>query len=125
MAVNSRATARAASTKSPSRRSRGADGGSVATHAETGSQLPEELTTEVLNRLRRAEGQLRAVQRLIEEGADCTKVLTQLAAANRAVQTAGFRLVAGGLRWCADNPERAEEAGYRVDEMEKLFTRIA
>jgi len=89
------------------------------------SRLPEELTTEVLNRLRRAEGQLRAVQRLISEGADCTKILTQLAAANRAVQTAGFRLVAGGLAWCAQNPDDAAEAGYRVEEMERLFTRIA
>jgi DNA-binding FrmR family transcriptional regulator len=87
--------------------------------------LPDELTTEVVNRLRRAEGQLRAVQRLIEEGADCTKVLTQLAAANRAVQTAGFRLVAGGLKWCVDNPEEAQQAGYRIEEMERLFTRIA
>ena len=89
------------------------------------SRLPEEVTAEVLVRLRRAEGQVRAVQRLLTEGADCKAVLTQLAAANRAVEQAGFRLVAAGLTWCAQNPDDAEAAGYRVEDLEKLFTRIA
>ncbi|MHB1928458.1 MAG: metal-sensitive transcriptional regulator [Acidimicrobiales bacterium] len=80
---------------------------------------------EVLNRLRRAEGQLRGVQRLLLEGADCAKVLTQLAAANRAVEQAGFRLVAGGLAWCVQEPEAAAAKGYRVEDLERLFTRIA
>lgn len=87
--------------------------------------LPAELTAEVINRLRRAEGQLRGVQKLLAEGADCAKILTQLAAANRAVEQAGFRLVAGGLRWCAQQPDAAAAKGYRVEDLEKLFTRIA
>ncbi len=87
--------------------------------------LPAELTEQVINRLRRAEGQLRGVQRLLVEGADCGKILTQLAAANRAVEQAGFRLVAGGLAWCAKHPEAAAAAGYQIDELERLFTRIA
>lgn len=87
--------------------------------------LPPELTAQVMNRLRRAEGQLRGVQKLLAEGADCGKVLTQLAAANRAVEQAGFRLVAGGLAWCAQHPDAAAAAGYRIEDLEKLFTRIA
>lgn len=90
-----------------------------------GSQLPGELVTDVLNRLRRAEGQLRGVQRLLSEGADCRQVLTQLAAANRAVEQAGFRLVAGGLTWCVQRPEAAAAAGYEIDELEKMFISIA
>jgi DNA-binding FrmR family transcriptional regulator len=92
---------------------------------EEGSALPAELVDEVINRLRRAEGQLRAVQRLLLEGADCTKVLTQLAAANRAVEQAGFRLVAGGLAWCIERPEEAAAKGYKLEDLERLFTRIA
>lgn len=87
--------------------------------------LPAELAEEVVKRLRRAEGQLRGVQKLVAEGADCAKVLTQLAAANRAVEQAGFRLVAGGLAWCANHPEEAAAAGYDVEQLEKLFTRIS
>lgn len=89
------------------------------------ARLPDEVTSEVLVRLRRAEGQLRAVQRLLGDGADCKAVLTQLAAANRAVEQAGFRLVAAGLSWCVQHPEDAEAAGYRVEDLERLFTRIA
>lgn len=89
------------------------------------SGLPPELASQVINRLRRAEGQLRGVQKLLAEGADCGKVLTQLAAANRAVEQAGFRLVAGGLSWCAQHPDAAAAAGYRIEDLEKLFTRIA
>lgn len=87
--------------------------------------LPVDLVAEVTNRLRRAEGQLRGVQRLLADGADCAKILTQLAAANRAVEQAGFRLVAGGLSWCARYPDDAAAAGYDVAQLEKLFTRIA
>lgn len=89
------------------------------------SGLPPEVFDQVMKRLRRAEGQLRGVQRLLAEGADCAKILTQLAAANRAVEQAGFRLVAGGLSWCARHPEEAAAAGYDVDQLEKLFTHIA
>jgi DNA-binding FrmR family transcriptional regulator len=89
------------------------------------SRLPDPVVSEVVVRLRRAEGQLRAVQRLLTEGADCRTVLTQLAAANRAVEQAGFRLVAAGLAWCTEHPEDAAAAGYSVEDLERLFTRIA
>lgn len=84
-------------------------------------QFPEEVNAEVLNRLRRAEGQLRGVQRLIEEGADCKKVLTQLNAAQAALHKTGLRLMAAGMRYCLADPERAEAEGMTPDDMEQLF----
>ena len=87
----------------------------------TTMQFPDEVSDEVLNRLRRAEGQLRGVQRLIEEGADCKKVLTQLNAAQSALHRTGLRLMAAGMRYCLSDPERAETEGMSPDEMEKLF----
>lgn len=84
-------------------------------------RFPEEVSDEVLNRLRRAEGQLRGVQRLIEEGADCKKVLTQLNAAQAALQRAGLRLMAAGMRHCLADPEGAAREGMTPDDMEKLF----
>jgi DNA-binding FrmR family transcriptional regulator len=84
-------------------------------------QFPEGVSDEVLNRLRRAEGQLRGVQRLIEEGADCKKVLTQLNAAQAALRRAGLRLMAAGMRYCLNDPERAEAEGMTPDQMEELF----
>jgi DNA-binding FrmR family transcriptional regulator len=84
-------------------------------------QFPEDVSDEVLKRLRRAEGQLRGVQRLIEEGADCKTVVTQLTAAQSALHKAGLRLMAAGMRYCLADPERAEAAGMSPDQMEKLF----
>lgn len=84
-------------------------------------RFPQDVSDEVLNRLRRAEGQLRGVQRLIEEGADCKKVMTQLHAAESAVHKTRFRLMSAGMRYCLADPERAEVEGMTADQMEQLF----
>ncbi len=79
----------------------------------------------VLNRLRRAHGQLAGVIAMIENGRECKDVLTQLAAVSRALDKAGFKIVATGLRQCltgdnSDNKEPMTEA-----ELEKLFLALA
>lgn len=84
-------------------------------------QFPDDVTDDVRNRLRRAEGQLRGVQRLLDEGADCRAVVTQLTAAQAAVHRAGLRLMAAGMRYCLADPDRAEAEGMSTDEMEELF----
>lgn len=77
----------------------------------------------VINRLRRAQGQIGGVIRLIEEGRDCKDVVTQLAAASRALDRAGFAIVATGLEQCLTAPEGGDPAD-RVA-MEKLFLTLA
>ncbi|MEU2256761.1 metal-sensitive transcriptional regulator [Nocardia xishanensis] len=85
----------------------------------------EETIAQVLNRLRRAHGQLAGVISMIEQGRDCKDVVTQLAAVSRALDRAGFKIVATGLRECltgdtADGSEPLTEA-----ELEKLFLALA
>ncbi len=79
--------------------------------------------TPVINRLRRAQGQIGGVIRLIEEGRDCRDVVTQLAAVNRALDRAGFAIVSSGMRECLTSPEgiRSEDQAT----MEKLFLTLA
>jgi DNA-binding FrmR family transcriptional regulator len=84
-------------------------------------KFPPEASDEVLNRLRRAEGQLRGVQRLLEEGADCKAVITQLTAAQSALHRAGLRLMAAGMRQCLANPQEAAADGMTTEQMEELF----
>jgi DNA-binding FrmR family transcriptional regulator len=79
--------------------------------------------TPVLNRLKRAQGQLGGVIRLIEEGRDCKDVVTQLAAVNRALDRAGFAIVASGLRECLSGPEGISKEDQAT--MEKLFLTLA
>jgi DNA-binding FrmR family transcriptional regulator len=84
-------------------------------------QFPEEVTQDALNRFRRAEGQLRGLQRMLEEGADCTDVVTQLSAVQAALRRAGVRLMASGMKHCLAHPDEATRQGMTIDDMENLF----
>ncbi len=75
----------------------------------------------VLNRLRRAHGQLAGVIGMIEQGRDCKDVVTQLAAVSRALDKAGFKIVATGLRECLAGQVEGAAAPMTEAELEKLF----
>ncbi|WP_040786479.1 metal-sensitive transcriptional regulator [Nocardia pneumoniae] len=81
--------------------------------------------TEVLNRLRRAHGQLAGVIAMIEQGRDCKDVVTQLAAVSRALDRAGFKIVATGLRECLTGDTADGANPMTVDELERLFLALA
>lgn len=68
------------------------------------------MTADVICRLRRVEGQVRGIQRMVDEGAPCLDVLTQIAAARAALDAAGFAVLDGRLRDCleGDGPDRTE-----------------
>jgi DNA-binding FrmR family transcriptional regulator len=81
----------------------------------------------VVNRLRRAQGQITGVIKMIEEGRDCEEVVTQLAAASRALDKAGFAVIATGLQHCLSDSEMAAD-GDREQmraRLEKLFLSLA
>lgn len=88
-------------------------------------QLPDETITDLTKRLRRAEGQVRGVQQMLAEGRDCRDIVTQLSAVTRALEQAGFLLVAAGLKWCVSDPERAAQEGYALDDLEKMFLKLS
>lgn len=79
-----------------------------------GKQAPS--TREAMSmRLRRAEGQLRGVQRMLDEGAECKDILTQLAAVKAAVDQVGLHIISERLRSCVvggegDCEEQFEQA---------------
>ena len=84
-------------------------------------QLDPDATKTAIARLRRAEGQIGGVIRMLEAGRDCKDVVTQLAAVSRALDKAGFSVVANGLKQCLTNPD----AELDVAAMEKLFLSLA
>ncbi|MDT0202276.1 metal-sensitive transcriptional regulator [Nocardioides sp. AE5] len=83
-------------------------------------QLPTEASQPAINRLKRAQGQLAGVIRMLEEGRDCEDVVTQLAAVSKAVDRAGFSIIASGLRECLASDQDLDAA-----KMEKLFLSLA
>ena len=82
------------------------------------------MVVDVRKRLRRAAGQVAAVERMLEEGRDCKEIVTQLSAATKAMEQAGFKLVSAGLVYCLTDPERAESEGYPLVEVEKMFMKL-
>ncbi|WP_305092289.1 metal-sensitive transcriptional regulator [Prescottella sp. R16] len=84
----------------------------------------EESIALVLNRLRRAQGQLAGVISMIENGRECKDVVTQLAAVSRALDRAGFKIVASGMRECLSGNGNASEPLTEA-ELEKLFLALA
>ena len=79
--------------------------------------------TPIINRIKRAQGQLAGVLRLIEEGRDCEDVVTQLAAVSKALDRAGFAIVATGLQQCLAAGDDIDSVD--VKKMEKLFLSLA
>ena len=80
---------------------------------------PEDMTP-VINRLRRAQGQLGGVLKMIDEGRDCQDVVTQLAAVSRALDRAGFAIIATGLKQCLIESDGEDTIDTKT--MEKLFS---
>jgi DNA-binding FrmR family transcriptional regulator len=86
-------------------------------------QIQQNAVDDVVKRLRRAEGQIRGVIAMLESGRDCADVVTQLAAVSRALDKAGFKVIASGLEQCLAG--EGEDRVADVAKMEKLFMSLA
>ena len=73
------------------------------------------------DRLVRVQGQIGGIVRMIDDGRDCTELLTQLAAASTALSRAGFDIVVTGMALCADEPRSGENRAA----LEKAFMSLA
>jgi len=88
-------------------------------------RLESDATVDVVKRLRRIEGQVGGIIRMLEEGRDCADVVMQLAAASRALDRAGFRLLASGMKQCVSAAAAGEAEPMSSEQMEKLFLSLA
>jgi DNA-binding FrmR family transcriptional regulator len=85
-------------------------------------QVDQERVGDAVKRLRRAQGQIAGVVRMIEDGRECADVVTQLAAVSRALDKAGFAIIAAGLLQCM---EAGEEGLREKERLERLFLSLA
>lgn len=81
----------------------------------------EEMTT-VTRRLKRAQGQIGGIIKMIEDERDCQEIVTQLAAVSKALDRAGFAVISTGLKECLTNPE---SDNVDLSSLEKLFLSLA
>ncbi len=77
----------------------------------------------IITRMKRANGHLASVIRMMEEGSDCEDVLTQLAAVTKAINRSGYAIVATGLQQCLEAGDGVD--GVDAKKMEKLFLALA
>ncbi|MBD8518887.1 metal-sensitive transcriptional regulator [Plantibacter sp. CFBP 8804] len=77
----------------------------------------------IINRLRRAQGQLAAVTAAVEAGAPCRDVVQQLAAVSKALDRAGFLVISTALKECLSHPD--DDQAPSAEDLEKLFLQLA
>jgi DNA-binding FrmR family transcriptional regulator len=88
-------------------------------------KLSDDTTADLLRRLRKVEGQVRGIQQMINDGRDCRDVVTQMSAASKALDQAGFLMIAAGLEWCVANPKQSAAEGYSLPDVQKMFMKLA
>lgn len=88
-------------------------------------ELPDDLIDDLTKRLRRIEGQVRGIQAMLSDGRDCKTVIAQISAVSSAIDQVGFKLLATGLATCLADPAKAAESGFALDEVERLFLKLA
>jgi CsoR family transcriptional regulator, copper-sensing transcriptional repressor len=85
-------------------------------------KFPDDVADDVRVRLRRLEGQIRGLQRMVDEAEDCEAIVIQLAAAKAALDRVGYRLVAAGMRHCAEGDD---DTGLDTASLERLFLKLS
>ncbi len=81
----------------------------------------EDMAT-VTRRLKRAQGQIGGIIKMIEDERDCQEIVTQLAAVSKALDRAGFAVISTGLKECLTNPDTND---VDLTSLEKLFLSLA
>lgn len=88
-------------------------------------ELPEPTIDDLVQRLRRIEGQVRGIHHMLTDGRECRDVVIQISATRKALDQAGFKLVASSLAYCLSHPEAAARDGYDLDDTQKMFMKLA
>ncbi|MDR1807349.1 MAG: metal-sensitive transcriptional regulator [Propionibacteriaceae bacterium] len=97
-------------------------------------QSADQLATQrkIVNRLRRANGQLEALITAVESGGDCRAVVTQLAAVSKAIDRATYLILATAMQRCLVEPDPAAAAAadaagqpLSLEELERLFLMVS
>ena len=79
---------------------------------------------ELLPRLRRIEGQIRGITRMVEEHRYCIDILQQLTAARKALDQVSLKLMNGHINTCVSDAIRRQDGAKKVEELMRTITRF-
>ena len=83
----------------------------------------EETIVAIMARIKRAQGQLGGIVRMLEEGRNCEEIVTQMSAVSKAVNTAAFTLISASLQECIIEGRSDQKAVS--EKLQKLFLSLA
>ena len=83
----------------------------------------QEQIAAIAKRIKRAQGQLGAVARMLEEGRSCDEIVIQMSAVSKAVNTAAFTLISSSLKECIMEDKSNSEAV--TAQLQKIFLSLA
>jgi CsoR family transcriptional regulator, copper-sensing transcriptional repressor len=87
--------------------------------------MAKDVREDVLLRLRKVEGQVRGLQRMIERGEDCTDVVHQLSAVRKALDKVGFLILSHRMRECVESKGHEPGTQADMDEAMRLFLSLS
>lgn len=88
-------------------------------------RFEQTITEDAITRLRRVEGQVGGVIRMLDEGRDCKDIMQQMSAAGRALERAGVRLLAAQMRHCFLHEGEDGVEAYTPEDIEQMFLNLA
>ena len=83
----------------------------------------EDQVQAIIKRINRAQGQLGAISRMLEEGRNCDDIVIQMSAVSKAVHTAAFTLISASLKECII--EDKNNSAAVTEKLQKLFLSLA
>jgi DNA-binding FrmR family transcriptional regulator len=95
----------------------------MATKKATHVLSDQEQIAAISKRIKRAQGQLGAVARMLEEGRSCDEIVIQMSAVSKAVNTAAFTLISSSLKECIMDDKSNSEAV--TAQLQKIFLSLA
>ncbi|MEN1886433.1 metal-sensitive transcriptional regulator [Streptomyces mirabilis] len=106
--------------------SREVEAGGIVTDHDRGIHGYHKQKAEHLKRLRRIEGQIRGLQRMVDEDVYCIDILTQVSASTKALQSFALQLLEEHLRHCVADAalKGGEEVDAKVEEATKAIGRL-
>ncbi len=78
----------------------------------------------VVNRLRRIEGQVRGLQRMVDEDAYCVDILTQVAAVQTALEQVAIHVLDGHVRGCVTQAVSGGDVEAAQDKLDELMDAV-
>ncbi len=85
----------------------------------------QDIQVNLNKRLKKIEGQVKGIQRMIEEGKNCQDILTQIAAARSALKMVGNLALSHYAAECLNTTGSSKDKKVKVEELQKLIQTIA